>query len=163
MYIEENGLVRTAPIGKTSAERAVYTEVAKADKKYTGILVPESGKTEAAEPLYADFGFANAKEAAKHLSLGDLLCFVPQPVALGKTQLCAPALGNKLCAAALAGLAAKTEAVAALETSAHAEPLRPHSEFSRTLPCVWKPMREPRLACAYPTAFRSATTSQCGK
>lgn len=116
-YIEENGLVRTAPIGKTSAERAVYTEVAKADKKYTGILVPESGKTEAAEPLYADFGFTNVKEAAKHLSLGDLLCFVPQPVALGKTQLCAPALGNKLCAAALAGLAAKTEAVAALETS----------------------------------------------
>lgn len=116
-YIEENGLVRTAPIGKTSAERAVYTEVAKANKKYTGILVPESGKTEAAEPLYADFGFAAAKEAAKHLSLGDLLCFVPQPVALGKTQLCAPALGNKLCAAALAGLAAKTEAVAALETS----------------------------------------------
>ena len=116
-YIEENGLVRTAPIGKTSAERAVYTEVAKADNKYTGILVPESGKTEAAEPLYADFGFAAAKEAAKHLSLGDLLCFVPQPVALGKTQLCAPALGNKLCAAALAGLAAKTEAVAALETS----------------------------------------------
>lgn len=116
-YIEENGLVRTAPIGKTSAERAVYTEVAKADKKYTGILVPESGKTEAAEPLYADFGFAAAKEAAKHLSLGDLLCFVPQPVALGKTQLYAPALGNKLCAAALAGLAAKTEAVAALETS----------------------------------------------
>lgn len=116
-YIEENGLVRTAPIGKTSAERAVYTEVAKADKKYTGILVPESGKTEAAEPLYADFGFTNVKEAGKHLSLGDLLCFVPQPVALGKTQLCAPALGNKLCAAALAGLAAKTEAVAALETS----------------------------------------------
>lgn len=116
-YIEENGLVRTAPIGKTSAERAVYTEVAKADKKYTGILVPESGKTEAAEPLYADFGFAAAKEAAKHLSLGDLLCFVPQPVALGKTQLCAPALGNKLCAAALAGLAAETEAAAALETS----------------------------------------------
>ena len=115
-YIEENGLVRTAPIGKTSAERAVYTEVAKADKKYTGILVPESGKTEAAEPLYADFGFAAAKEAAKHLSLGDLLCFVPQPVALGKTQLYAPALGNKLCAAALAGLAAKTEA-AALEIS----------------------------------------------
>ena len=116
-YIEENGLVRTAPIGKTSAERAVYTEVAKADNKYTGILVPESGKTEAAEPLYADFGFTNVKEAGKHLSLGDLLCFVPQPVALGKTQLCAPALGNKLCAAALAGLAAKTEAAAALETS----------------------------------------------
>ena len=115
-YIEENGLVRTAPIGKTSAERAVYTEVAKADKKYTGILVPESGKTEATEPLYADFGFANAKEAAKHLSLGDLLCFVQEPVFLGKTQLCAPALGNKLCAAALAGLAAKTEA-AALEIS----------------------------------------------
>lgn len=116
-YIEENGLVRTAPIGKMSAERAVYTEVEKADKKYTGILVPESGKTEAAEPLYADFGFATSKEAAKHLSLGDLLCFVPQPVALRKTQLCAPALGNKLCAAALAGLAAKTEATAALETS----------------------------------------------
>ncbi len=115
-YIEENGLVRTAPIGKTSAERAVYTEVAKTDKKYTGILIPDNGKTEATEPLYADFGFAAAKEAAKHLSLGDLLCFVPQPVALGKTQLCAPALGNKLCAAALAGLAAKTEA-AALEIS----------------------------------------------
>ena len=115
-YIEENGLVRTAPIGKTSAERAVYTEVAKADKKYTGILIPDNGKTEATEPLYADFGFANAKEAAKHLSLGDLLCFVQEPVFLGKTQLCAPALGNKLCAAALAGLAAKTEA-AALEIS----------------------------------------------
>ena len=104
-YIEENGLVRTSPIGQTSAE------------KYTGILIPDNGKTEATEPLYADFGFANAKEAAKHLSLGDLLCFVPQPVALGKTQLCAPALGNKLCAAALAGLAAKTETAAALEIS----------------------------------------------
>ena len=115
-YVEENGLVRTSPIGKTRAERAVYTEVAKTDKKYTGILIPDNGKTEATEPLYADFGFANAKEAAKHLSLGDLLCFVPQPVALGKTQLYAPALGNKLCAAALAGLAAKTEA-AALEIS----------------------------------------------
>lgn len=115
--MEENGLVRTSPIGKTSAERAVYTEVAKTDKKYTGILIPDNGKTEATEPLYADFGFANAKEAAKHLSLGDLLCFVQEPVFLGKTQLCAPALGNKLCAAALAGLAAKTEAAAALEIS----------------------------------------------
>ena len=116
-YVEENGLVRTSPIGKTSAERAVYTEVAKTDKKYTGILIPDNGKTEATEPLYADFGFANAKEAAKHLSLGDLLCFVQEPVFLGKTQLCAPALGNKLCAAALAGLAAKTETAAALEIS----------------------------------------------
>ena len=95
-YVEENGLVRTSPIGKTSAERAVYTEVAKTDKKYIGILIPDNDKTEATEPLYADFGFANAKEAAKHLSLGDLLCFVQEPVFLGKTQLCAPALGNKL-------------------------------------------------------------------
>lgn len=171
-YVEEDGLVRTAPIGKTSAERAVYTEVAKTDKKYTGILIPDNGKTEAAEPLYADFGFANAKEAAKHLSLGDLLCFVQEPVFLGKTQLCAPALGNKLCAAALAGLPPKPKLSPLWKSrlfsvrrasSAHAAPLRLRSGFSRTSPCAWMPMREPSLVFAWSDRFSVAIMIWCAK
>ena len=57
-YIEENGLVRTAAIGKTDLKFAAYSKVATADEKYTGILVPENFKAEkdaVSEPLFADF------------------------------------------------------------------------------------------------------------
>ena len=122
-YIEENGLVRTAAIGKTDLKFAAYSKVVTADEKYTGILVPENFKTEkdtVSEPLFADFGFENESEAAEHISVGDLLCFADEPVSLpsktGKTVY-APALGNKLCAAVLAELAHKTEPADAFELS----------------------------------------------
>ncbi len=122
-YIEENGLVRTAAIGKTDLKFAAYSKVVTADEKYTGILVPENFKAEkdaVSEPLFADFGFENESEAAEHISVGDLLCFADEPVRLpsktGKTVY-APALGNKLCAAVLAELAHKTEPADAFELS----------------------------------------------
>ena len=122
-YIEENGLVRTAAIGKTDLKFAAYSKVVTADEKYTGILVPENFKAEkdaVSEPLFADFGFENESEAAGHISVGDLLCFADEPVRLpsktGKTVY-APALGNKLCAAVLAELAHKTEPADAFELS----------------------------------------------
>ena len=122
-YIEENGLVRTAAIGKTDLKFAAYSKVVTADEKYTGILVPENFKAEkdaVSEPLFADFGFENESEAAEHISVGDLLCFADEPVRLpsktGKTVY-APALGNKLCVAVLAELAHKTEPNDAFELS----------------------------------------------
>ena len=115
-YLEDNGLVRTSPIGKTDLKATAYTKVVKAgDSKCTGILVPGSfklGKDDLSEPLFADFGFENAEKAARHIAVGDLLCFAEEPVRPSDKIVYAPALGNKLCAAALAKLAALTEPAA---------------------------------------------------
>lgn len=94
-YVEPNGLLRTASVGSLDAARAAYSRVTASE--LTGVLVPDP-KGGAGE-LLADFGFSDAEHA--RLRPGDILCYGDAPLTLADGSVYAPALGNKLCLAAL--------------------------------------------------------------
>ncbi len=86
-FIEENGMVRVAPVGGISYAAAAYAPVV-FENGTRGVLVPEAdapaGKTPTAEKCVIDIGAASQKEAARRVRIGDCCALVPQ-----LTKLCA--------------------------------------------------------------------------
>ncbi len=75
-FIEENGMLRIAPVGGIHFSAAAYSEVI-SEKGISGVLVPEA-KTKPEEygalKFYIDIGANDRKDAQKKVSVGD--CFV---------------------------------------------------------------------------------------
>ena len=103
-YPEENGLVRVAPLGNVGADKqtdfAAVRFCTVSDGTRTGVLLPNKADENPRE-AHVDFGFADGCEAKQIVAPGDPLYLCPPPVPLAGDLLYAPALGNKLCAAAL--------------------------------------------------------------
>ncbi len=93
-FAEPNGLLRTASVGSIGASRAAYARVTAAG--LDGMTVPDPKD---ANELLADFGFSDAKQT--RIRPGDILCYSDVPVTLADGSVYAPALGSKLCMAAL--------------------------------------------------------------
>lgn len=72
-FIEENGMLRVAPVGGIRFAAAAYTEVV-SEKGVCGVLVPDDQTKPAdytAQKFYIDLGALDRKDAEKKVSVGD--------------------------------------------------------------------------------------------
>lgn len=104
--VSADGKVCIAPLGKMPFAGACYAEVVCGSIR--GVLTPKDDKADSIEGLNADFGFADAEQAAKYVRQGDILAFASVPLSLADGKICAPGIGAKLAAATLCGIAAET-------------------------------------------------------
>lgn len=102
-YIEDNGNVRVAPLGKCDFVSICHAKVT--NGKITGILLPHSADSKAVTECYAYFGFKDGTEAKTHISQGDVLFFESAPVSLANSFISGVGAGTKACAAAVVSAA----------------------------------------------------------
>ncbi len=107
-FIEENGMVRVAPMGGISYGAAVYSEVV-FENGTRGVLVPEesapAGKTPGADKCVIDIGAASAKEAERRVKVGDTCALVPHLTRLNTHRVCGRPLDDRIGCACLVKIA----------------------------------------------------------
>lgn len=102
-YIEDNGLIRFAPMGGINFTSASYTNVI-SPKGVKGVLVPESG-TKAGEitfdKCYIDIGADSRRQAERKVSIGDSFAVLPSLTRLCGNRLAGRPLDDRAGCAAL--------------------------------------------------------------
>ena len=112
-YIEENGFIRVAPVGGISYAAAIYSEVV-FENGTVGVIVPEADadKEPKAEKCYIDIGAASAKEASRHLKVGDCCALMPRLNKMGAHRVAGRPLDDRVGCACLVKIAEKLTAPA---------------------------------------------------
>ena len=106
-FIEDNGMLRIAPIGGISFAASAFAQVV-SEKGVTGVIVPD-GKTKAAdyksEVFYIDIGAKDKKQAQTKVSIGDFFVVVPDLKKLANNRVCGRPLDDRVGCAAVLGIA----------------------------------------------------------
>lgn len=108
-FIEDNGMLRLAPLGGINFVAAAFSEVV-FENGVRGILVPESGtKPEnlTADKFYVDIGASSAREAARKVSVGDRFALVRNTTRLGQNRVVGRPLDDRVGCAVLIDIAKK--------------------------------------------------------
>ena len=112
--IEENGLIRVAPIGGINSVASSYHNV-KFQNGVSGILIIEDGTKYAdvaANKLYVDIGADSAAKAKRRVKVGDICAVAPMFKKLSAKRYASKAFDDRVCCAisAYAALNCKTPA-----------------------------------------------------
>ncbi len=104
-FVEENGMLRIAPVGGISFAAAAFAEVV-FESGVRGVLVPEAGVSGAdaakAEKYVIDIGAASQKEAERRVKIGDCCALVPHLTKLNTNRVCGRPLDDRIgCAVML--------------------------------------------------------------
>ena len=114
-FIEENGMLRAAPMGGISYAAAVFSQV-NFENGVKGVLVPEgdvpSGKTPTADKCVIDIGASSAREAARRVRVGDTCALVPYLTRLNGNRVVGRPLDDRIGCACLVKLAERMSAPA---------------------------------------------------
>ncbi len=112
-FIEENGMVRVAPVGGISYSAAAFAEVV-FENGTRGVLVPEADtpadKTPKAEKCVIDIGAASRKEAERRIKIGDCCALVPHLTKLNTNRVCGRPLDDRIGCACLIKIAERLQA-----------------------------------------------------
>ena len=112
-FIEENGMVRIAPMGGIYWDASVFSEVV-FENGTRGLLVPEAGipagKSPTADKCLIDIGAASAKEAARRVKVGDTCALLPHAIRLGAHRVAGRPLDDRIGCACLVKIAEKLTA-----------------------------------------------------
>lgn len=107
-FIEENGMVRVAPIGGISYIAAAFSEVS-FENGVRGVLVPEAGgspkEAPVAEKCVVDIGAASRKEAERRVKVGDCCALLPRVTKLNKNRVAGRPLDDRIGCACLVKIA----------------------------------------------------------
>ena len=107
-FIEENGMLRIAPIGGISFGAAAFGEVV-FENGTKGVLVPESGtpasELSKAEKYVIDIGAASQKEAERRVKIGDCCALVPHLTRLNANRVCGRPLDDRIGCAVMVKIA----------------------------------------------------------
>ncbi len=115
-FIEENGMIRIAPVGGIHFSAAAYSEVV-SEKGTAGVIVPEEktkAKDYAADKFYIDVGAKDRKSAERKVSIGDFFVVRGGVRRLAGSRICGRPLDDRLGCAVLLSLA---ERLASTETA----------------------------------------------
>lgn len=115
-FIEENGMIRIAPVGGISLSAAAYSEVV-SEKGVAGVIVPESKtkpKEYAIDKFYVDIGAKDRKSAERKVSIGDFFVVRGGVRRLAGNRICGRPLDDRIGCAILLSLA---ERLASTETA----------------------------------------------
>ncbi len=115
-FIEENGMIRVAPVGGISLPAAAYSEVI-SEKGVAGVIVPEANtkaKDYAAGKFYIDLGAKDRKSAERKVSVGDFFVVRGGVRRLAGNRICGRPLDDRIGCAILLSLA---ERLASAETA----------------------------------------------
>lgn len=106
-FIEDNGMLRIAPVGGISFTACAYSQVV-SEKGIKGVIVPD-GKTKAAdfksEVFYIDIGAKDKKQAESKVSIGDFFVVTPDLVKLSGNRICGRPLDDRVGCAVVLGIA----------------------------------------------------------
>ena len=97
-FIEDNGMIRLAPIGGINFVAAAYSEVV-FENGTRGVLVPESGvKADAltADKFYVDIGASSHRDAARRVSVGDCFSLVHHTTKISSNRISGRPLDDRL-------------------------------------------------------------------
>jgi endoglucanase len=112
-FIEDNGMIRIAPIGWISIPGAAFSRVI-SEKGVRGIVVPET-KVEPAdykmENFYIDIGAKDKKQAERLVSIGDFFVLAPSLDKLAGSRVCGRPLDDRIGCAVVIGIAEKLKDV----------------------------------------------------
>ena len=112
-YIEENGMLRVAPMGGISYAAAAFAEVT-FENGVRGVLVPEesapAGKTPTAEKCVVDIGASSVKEASRRIKVGDTCALTPHVLRLNANRVCGRPLDDRIGCACLVEIARQLSA-----------------------------------------------------
>ncbi|MBE6630595.1 MAG: M42 family metallopeptidase [Ruminococcaceae bacterium] len=107
-FIEENGMLRVAPIGGISYTAAAFSEVS-FESGLRGVLVPEAGGSPkdapTAEKCVVDIGAASDKEAARRVKVGDCCALLPHVTKLNANRVVGRPLDDRIGCACLVKIA----------------------------------------------------------
>ena len=98
-YIEDDGRVKVAPLGKCDYRSAAFSRVTNGN--VTGVLLPSGADSDSVDKSYVNFGFKDRSEAEKELSEGDVLYFEGGVTKLKNGRFCGAGLGIKAVSAAV--------------------------------------------------------------
>lgn len=115
-FIEENGMIRIAPVGGISLPAAAYSEVV-SEKGVAGVIVPESktkAKDYAMDKFYVDIGAKDRKSSERKVSVGDFFVVRGGVRRLAGNRICGRPLDDRIGCAILLSLA---ERLAPTETA----------------------------------------------
>lgn len=110
-YIEDNGFIRTAPVGGINYVAASFTEVV-SENGVRGVLVPEAGTAGSdinGEKVCIDIGAKNRKEAERKVKIGDFFVVAPYAKRLMGTRVFGRPFDDRVGCAILLELAKKCE------------------------------------------------------
>lgn len=106
-FIEDNGMIRFAPIGGINFTAAAFTEVV-FENGTRGILVPEAdvkpGEITPAK-CYVDIGAASAKEAARKVTVGDSFALVQYTTRLNNNRIVGRPIDDRVGCAVIVDVA----------------------------------------------------------
>ena len=106
-FIEDNGMLRIAPVGGISFTACAYSQVV-SENGIKGVIVPD-GKTKAAdfksEVFYIDIGAKDKKQAESKVSIGDFFVVTPDLVKLSGNRVCGRPLDDRVGCAVVLGIA----------------------------------------------------------
>ena len=105
--VEENGMVRLAPVGGINFVASAFLEVV-SEKGVRGVLVPE-GKTKAedykTDKFYIDIGAKNRKDAERKVAIGDFFVALGGVKRLMGKRICGRPLDDRIGCAVVLGIA----------------------------------------------------------
>lgn len=113
-FIEENGMLRVAPIGGISYLAAAFGEVA-FENGVRGVLAPAASKKKelpAAEDCVVDIGAASRAEAGRRVKIGDTCALLPYAQRLSKHRVIGRPMDDRIGCACLVEIAARLSAPA---------------------------------------------------
>ena len=106
-FIEENGMLRIAPVGGIHFSAAAFGEVI-SERGVLGVIVPEDktkAKDYAADKFYIDIGAKNRKGAERRVSVGDFFVIRGGVRRLAGSRICGRPLDDRIGCAVLLELA----------------------------------------------------------
>lgn len=106
-FIEENGMLRVAPIGGISYLAAAFGQVV-FEGGVRGVLVPQADEKKGvptAEKCVVDIGAATRAEAARRVKVGDTCALVPSVTRLNKHRVSGRPLDDRIGCACLVRIA----------------------------------------------------------
>ncbi len=105
--IEDNGMVRIAPVGGISFSAAAYCSVI-SERGVSGTVVPEAKvkpENYKADSFYIDIGAASRKKAEARVSIGDFFVLTPKLERLSGSRVCGRPLDDRVGCAVLLDIA----------------------------------------------------------
>ncbi len=106
-FLEENGMLRIAPVGGISFAASAFSAVI-SNRGVRGVLVPNA-KTKAADykadVFYIDIGAKSRKDAERRVSIGDFFVAESRVFRLGGSRVAGRPLDDRLGCAVLLGIA----------------------------------------------------------
>ena len=106
-FIEDNGMLRVAPVGGIRWSSAVHTTVV-SEKGTTGVLSADADVKPAdfaTDRMYIDIGASNKREAERRVSVGDFFVCRPDLVKLCGKRVAGRPLDDRVGCAVLLGIA----------------------------------------------------------